>query len=145
MTANFKVKQKNFSAYYSNLAEIANFVRSFCQVAGLDDCASYHVETAVDEACSNIIEHGYGGEGEGQISISCEPVSDGLKITIIDYGKKFNPKKVSAPDIKASLTERKDHGLGLFFIKNFMDQVLFSTGSDNSNILTMIKYKESYK
>jgi len=134
--------KKNFPARYESLVEIARFIHPCCQNACLDSNSCYHVESAVDEACSNIIEHAYAGEENGNIEISCQDNPADITITIVDHGKNFNPENILDPDTNASLEDRESHGLGLFFIRKLMDQVEFSRAADNSNILTLVKFKK---
>ena len=135
------VNQKSFSAQYINLAEIATFIHSSCQEASFDNKACYSVETAVDEACSNIIEHAYLGNKDGVIDICCQVNQNGIEVTLIDHGQSFDPGIISEPDLTASIEDRDTHGLGLFFIRKLMDKVTFSRGNDQSNILILTKYK----
>jgi serine/threonine-protein kinase RsbW len=111
--------------------------------AGLADFAIYSVEMAVDEACSNIIEHAYGGENRGEIVCTCTVDPIGITIVLQDKGKPFDPKLVKVPDLKASLEERESHGLGLHFIRQWMDRVEFEPGSSQGNRLTMVKLRGS--
>jgi anti-sigma regulatory factor (Ser/Thr protein kinase) len=54
----------------SKVPEVCDFVVSVARKVGLDDRAAYHCQMAVDEACTNIIEHGYGRNGQvGRIEI----------------------------------------------------------------------------
>jgi serine/threonine-protein kinase RsbW len=106
----------------------------------------YAVELAVDEACANIIEYGYGGECQEQIECTCYIAPDRLTITLKDCGIYFNPNSVSPPDLKAPLEEREVGGLGLYFIHQLMDEVHYHTLPDETdkrdcNILTLVKYK----
>ena len=48
---------KSFPGRYESLALVAECVRKTAEEAGLDSMAVYEVETAVDEACTNIIEN----------------------------------------------------------------------------------------
>lgn len=48
---------------FENLATIADFVIQAAQASGLDEKAVFEVQMAVDEACTNIIQHDYGGGG----------------------------------------------------------------------------------
>ena len=50
---------------------------------------------AVDEACSNIIEHAYAGQENGIIDLSLETISKGLKVRLVDAGKHFTPGRYS--------------------------------------------------
>lgn len=129
-----------FPGRYESLAKIAELVQVASREFGLDSCAAYGVETAVDEACSNIIEHAYGGEDKGEIEFSYQVNPSNLVITLRDNGKKFKPRKVHTPQMNIPLKNKQNHGLGLYFIHQWMDEVYFDH-MDGYNILTMIKYK----
>ncbi|MEN4099562.1 MAG: ATP-binding protein [Anaerolineaceae bacterium] len=133
---------KSFPGRYESLAEIAEFVKELASAAGLSSFDIYAVETAVDEACSNIIEHGYQGEGIGEIYVSVEVMDSGLKIILHDHGRPFDPDAVPDPDLNASIEERASHGLGLYFMRRLMDEVHFSFTTDRGNTLTLVKNKE---
>jgi serine/threonine-protein kinase RsbW len=132
--------KKVFRAKFDSLAEIATFIHPYCQNARLDNSSCYHVETAVDEACSNIIEHAYEGENKGDIEVCCQVNPKDITITLTDYGKSFNPEEIPEPNRDAPLEERDSHGLGLYFIRKLMDKVVFTHGNDCSNVLVLIKY-----
>lgn len=131
-----------FEGRYANLAEIAAFVRQASNAAGLDDFAAYMVETAVDEACSNIIEHAYQGEGKGHIEVTTQPGPTGLKVILRDFGLPFEPEHVDDPDKELCLEDQPGHGLGLYFIRQWMDEVMFEFSPDRGNVLTMVKHRE---
>jgi len=132
-----------FPARLDSLAAIGEFVTLAAEAAGLDARAVYAVQLAVDEACANIIEHAYRGEGRGDIECTCMVNENGLTVILRDYGRPFNPTSVPEPDLYASLEDRKIRGLGLYFIRQLMDQVRFEFTADSGNVLTMIKRKES--
>ncbi len=132
---------KEFPGRFSSLCEISDFIQKAAQEIGFSDFELYAIETAVDEACSNIIEHAYGGENKGSIECNLEPQQDSLTIILKDRGKPFNPKLVTPPDLNCPLEERKNHGLGLYFIYQWMDDVSFSFEA-NRNVLTMVKRKQ---
>ena len=127
---------------YENLVKLSEFVRQSAQEAGLESFAIYSVETAVDEACANIIEHAYGGEGQGEIECCCEVEETGLIVRLKDHGKPFNPETVHDPNTRAPLKKRNSHGLGLFIMRKWMDDVRFEFNPETGNVLTMVKHKE---
>ena len=134
--------QKTFIGRFENLSLIGAFVSQAARKAGLDDEAIYAVELAVDEAATNIIEHGYGGETNGQIYCSCENLGNGLKIVLLDHGREFDPDVVPEPTFHGKSIENiTPRGLGLFFIKKLMDEVKFEFSQDQGNRLTMVKLK----
>jgi serine/threonine-protein kinase RsbW len=130
-----------FPGRLAEVARICEFASKMALKAGLDDMAAYSVELAVDEACTNIIEHAYGGEGKGDIQISCQILKDGLKVILKDEGRAFKPENVPVPNPKARLKEVKARGAGLFLIRKLMDEVHFDFSEAEGNRLTLIKRK----
>jgi serine/threonine-protein kinase RsbW len=131
-----------FPGRFESLAAIGKFVTRAAEAAGLDERAVYAVQMAVDEACSNIIEHAYGGEGQGDIECTCLVSDDGLSVILRDRGRSFDPAGVPPPDLHVSLEERDAGGLGLYFIRRLMDEVHFEFRPNLGNTLTMVKRKE---
>src|SRR5512144_2242959 len=105
------------------LSEVGNFIEDAASRCGMDDKQIYDVQMAVDEACTNVIEHAYGGKKSGKIEIVCEKRGNDFVVTIRDYGKPFDPDQVEQPKTNAPLSERNIGGLGLFFIHKLMDRV----------------------
>jgi serine/threonine-protein kinase RsbW len=134
---------KTFPGHFDSLAKIGEFVTRAARSAGLAGKAVHAVEMAVDEACSNIIEHAYGGEGRGDIECTCQINAQGLKVTLKDHGSSFDPSDIPEPDFDTSLEERGVGGLGLFLIRKLMDEVRFESQPDFGNVLTMVKHKET--
>ena len=122
-----------------NLATIADFVIKAAQASGLNEKATFEVQMAVDEACANVIEHGYGEEEEkGEIALCCKRAEDDFVVTIRDQGQPFNPEAIPPPDLTRSLAERRNGGLGLYFMRQLMDEVRFHFDTEG-NELTMLK------
>ena len=134
---------KIYPGRYESLPVIGEYIRRACEAAGFDNSTTYYIETAVDEACSNIIEHAYGGENVGDITCAYNFDADGITIILQDNGKTFDPGKISSPDCNAPLEDRDNHGLGLFFIRKIMDEVTFKSSPQNGNILTLIKRRNN--
>lgn len=132
-----------FPGRFESLAGISDFVQQAAREAGLSETGVYAVQTAVDEACSNIIEHAYGGEGIGNITCSVSVDPQGLTIILRDQGHPFDPSRIPDPKLCASLKERKVRGLGLYFIRKMMDEVIFDFDPVKGNQLTLVKRKET--
>ena len=131
---------QSFPGHYASLAKIGEFVRDIAQRAGFENFALYSIEMAVDEACSNIIEHAYAGEEKGDIRCSCSFSAEVLTIVLQDTGQPFNPSTVPQPNLSEDINQREAHGLGLYFIRQWMDDVSFEA-SGRFNTLTMVKRK----
>ncbi|MBI9050067.1 MAG: GAF domain-containing protein [Anaerolineaceae bacterium] len=131
--------EQTFPGKYNQLRLICEFVNAFAEEAGFSENDLYQISLAVDEACSNIIEHAYGAEDRGNIECSCSFVSSVLTITLRDDGQPFSPDDVPKPNIHAPLKQRKGHGLGYFFIQKIMDDVIYSPNDGNGNLLVLRK------
>ncbi len=126
---------------YDQLTPICEFVTDAAAAAGLGESERAHCQLAVDEACTNIIEHGYGGENRGAISVTCEVAPGEIVITIHDQAQHFDVSAVPEPDLQAPLDEMRIGGLGLYFMRHVMDAVEFSY-EGGGNKLVLVKRKK---
>ena len=128
---------------FDRLEQISKFIEQAGLEAGLDDSAICRCQLAVDEACTNIIEHAYEGEGHGNIDICCDPEPDAGELTIVieDHGKRFDPDSVPTPQLNTNLEDMQVGGLGLYFMRQVMDAVEFSY-QDGSNKLVLVKRRD---
>lgn len=138
-----KTITKTFAGNYQNLAAIGEFVVKIATDQGFSSKEVYAIQTAVDEACANIIDHAYKGEDLGEIKITITSFPDRIEIFIEDTGESFAPEEVPAPDITSPLEIRKERGLGVFFIRKLMDEATFDCSSEDCNTLTLVKFKRS--
>jgi anti-sigma regulatory factor (Ser/Thr protein kinase) len=127
-------------AQHDQLAQLATFVAVAAAEVGFDETQVNRIELAVDEACSNIIDHAYKGDtGSIQLEVEIEPQHQ-LTIVLIDQGQSFNPDHVPAYAPCTSLDEVKIGGLGIHLMRQAMDDVCYEFGVPGiGNRLTMKK------
>jgi serine/threonine-protein kinase RsbW len=135
--------KQTFPGNFKSLEPISEFIVHQAENAGFSAKDVYAIQTAVDEACSNIIDHAYGGENFGEINIIVKENKEDLRIIIFDQGKPFDPDDIPDPDITSPLEIRKERGLGIFFMKKLMDRVIFEFSPSQGNKLTLVKFKGS--
>jgi len=128
-----------FPGRFESLPKIRDFIVNAAVNAGLNEPDVYAVELAVDEACSNIIEHAYGGEGVGDIHCTCKVSDNDLTIILKDHGRPFEPESVPEPNFNAPIEDLKPGGAGLYLMRKMMDEIQFEFTSNNGNILVMVK------
>jgi serine/threonine-protein kinase RsbW len=133
-----KVYRLSIPGRFDQMERVCEFIGHAAAEAGLGDVESSRCQLAVDEACTNVIEHGYGGEDQGAIDLVCQVRSDDLVITIHDHARPFDPSEVPPPKLNASLDELKVGGLGIYFMRQVMDAVEFSY-EDGGNKLVLVK------
>jgi len=117
------------------------FAAQAAKDASMDDTEVYAVELAVDEACSNIIEHAYGSDKGGEIECTCIAANNCLTIILRDHGKPFDPSGGTEPDLVSGIEQRPLGGLGVYLMCQFMDEVRFEALGEAGNLLIMVKHK----
>lgn len=126
-------------ASVNNLPILRDFIEQACIHMRMDENVTTAFKLAVDEACTNIIMHGYNGLDPGLIELTIERKSDTLKLSVYDEGRAFDPEAVEAADIESEWEERKAGGLGLFLIREMMDDVHYESESGRGNLLILTK------
>jgi serine/threonine-protein kinase RsbW len=102
-----------FPASFDQLNAIREFAGQAARDVGMDDSEVYAVEMAVDEACTNVIEHAYRGINDGDIECTCDTGEETLTVIIRDHGRPFDQSTLQPPDILATLKHRRVGGLGV--------------------------------
>ncbi len=130
-----------FPAIVDRLSLVRNSVRTAAHKCGFEEPALQDIVLAVDEACQNIIVHGYGAEADGDIVLGIYRQIDAIRFRLRDY----------APDVQADqlvsrdLDDIRPGGLGIHFINQTMDAAVYQTLPDEpGNILEMIKHTGAY-
>jgi anti-sigma regulatory factor (Ser/Thr protein kinase) len=128
-----------FQADYKNLDSIREFVGRAAKDAGFDESGIYAIQLVADEASTNIIEHAYKTEKNGKIECSCSLVGNNLVIIFRDHGDRFDPELVPEPNLTGDINKRNIGGLGLYLIRQLMDEVQYESLGAAGNVLTLKK------
>ena len=110
------------------------------------DCspkALYQIEVAIEEILVNIVSYAELSEDEG-IEIRCEVLDDPLRIVLqfLDGGIPFDPLAAEDPDTSAEGLMEREGGLGIFMVKQMMDNVSY-TYEQGKNTFTILKNLDS--
>jgi serine phosphatase RsbU (regulator of sigma subunit)/anti-sigma regulatory factor (Ser/Thr protein kinase)/transposase len=130
--------QLKVTAEERHLVEIRDFVQDVGEKLLIPQKILANTKLAVDEACTNVVKHGYKGEPGGFIEIVITGNGREFSIAIHDTGKGFDLRNVKSPDLKMYVETRKRGGLGVFIMNQLMDEVRYRAGHDG-NVLTMVK------
>ena len=128
-----------FPARHDHLRAISAFVLDAIKNTPFDSRQRYAIDLAVDEACSNVIDHAYKDIDQGEIRISLDLTETGLRITIQDDGAPFDPECVAEPDLTSPLETRCERGLGVYLIREVMDEAAYDFSTPGVNQLTLVK------
>jgi serine phosphatase RsbU (regulator of sigma subunit)/anti-sigma regulatory factor (Ser/Thr protein kinase)/transposase len=121
-----------------HLAEIRDFIQDVGEKIQIPGKILANTKLAVDEACTNIVKHGYKGK-TGFIEVVVTGNQREFSMEIRDQGESFDLRNVKSPDLKMYVETRKRGGLGVFLMNQLMDDVRYRGGPDG-NVLTMSKH-----
>ncbi len=98
------------------------------------------VKTAVSEAVTNAVIHGY-EYGEGKIVIISRIYERCIEIEVIDNGKGIDDISLAMQPLYTSKPELERSGMGFTVMETFMDEVIVDS---NAGIGTSIKMKKTF-
>jgi anti-sigma regulatory factor (Ser/Thr protein kinase) len=121
------------------LAAIASFIKQAATNMGMDEDGTYAMELAVDEACTNVMDYAYQGQGGHPVTIECRDEGGNCIVVIRDHGRPFDPSHIESPDLRAPISRRKVGGLGIYIMRKLMDDVRFCCDPATGNELILVK------
>ncbi len=124
-----------------HLVKIREVIQDAAARTFTDEKMVARVVLAVDEAVANIMEHAYEDmEVPGDIRITVDADHTRFEVTITDTGKEFDPGTIETPDIIDHVRRGKKKGLGVFLMRQIMDEVKYTFVQGFRNELRMVKY-----
>lgn len=128
----------SFPADKKEVGRVVDFINGFLEKKDMNCKIISQIDIAVDEICSNIFNYAY-KDKKGQVLVEISYRDKMVVIRFVDTGVKFNPLEKEDPDVHLSLQERKIGGLGIYLVKQLMDDVKYEYSLKNENILTITK------
>lgn len=108
----------------------------------LDELAD--IKTAVSEAVTNSIIHGY-NEKAKKIRIKAKLFENGIEINILDWGKGIEDIQKARQPLWTSKPELERSGMGFTIMENFMDELHIESEPGKGTSITMKKKIKSSK
>ena len=123
----------------ANLAQVTEFIDGLLEQSDCPMKIQMKIDIAIDEIFGNIANYAY-ADAAGTVTVNAGYNADEaqFEITFIDSGMPYNPLEKDDPDVTLSAEERGIGGLGIFIVKNTMDDIIYRY-EDGCNILTLIK------
>ena len=111
------------------------------QLAGLDEDAIHWIGVAVRESVINAIKHGnredYGKMVTVEFAMAPSNDPSELVVRVLDQGEGFDPEEVADPLAPENIL--KSSGRGIFFMRNFMDDVTLKRAAEGGMEVRMVK------
>ena len=129
--------ERTFPAKDSALQDVLAFTEQQLNEAECPMKYVMQLTVAIEEMFVNVAHYAY-SDGSGTVRYSIEHKDNCITFRLADSGIPFNPLEKPDPDITLSAQERKIGGLGIYMMKQTMDDVTYEY-TNGENILTMKK------
>ena len=128
------------AATIDNLQQVIDFVAEKLEAHDCPLKASMQLELVIEEIFVNIASYAYEpSTGDATFCVDFEENPTAVLLTFIDGGKPYNPLEKADPDTSLDAEEREIGGLGIFLVKNNVDEISYER-TDDKNILRMKKF-----
>lgn len=122
----------------SEINKLSEFVEEIGNELSLAPDVVFNLNLVLEEAVVNIINYAYPKEEHQSIYLSATQHEDSIILVLTDTGVEFDPTMAPEADITLSAEERPIGGLGIFLIRQIMNEVRYDR-IDGKNVLTMEK------
>ena len=121
-----------------HLRKVRHFVARHTKDARFPDHTVEAIKLAVDEACSNVIKHAYGGKSGHSVEINLTVTPSCLTVTICDHGRPFDETSYTTPEIPQLVKQKRSGGLGVHIIRQLMDEVEYQSVQGRNELRLVI-------
>ena len=136
-TPGLRTVKLDIASRFDMLEMVQTVLTRAAEVAGFDDDASHYLSVAVRESVVNAIKHGNKGDETKRVAIVLTSQANALEVRVQDQGQGFDPAAV--PDPLAEENLLKADGRGIFFMRQFMDEVSYSFPPRGGTVVKMVK------
>ena len=126
---------------HQELQKIRDFVKNRAENFGFNELDSNKIVLAVDEACTNLINHAFKKQDGREICVQVEANKSDFIITISDDAEPFDPLEIASPNMQEYFSKFKRGGLGIHLMRLVMDEISYLPSNDTNprNILRLRK------
>lgn len=122
----------------AEISKLAQFIEEIGDAFSLSPDVVFNLNLVLEEAVVNVINYAYPKEEHQSIYLSAKLLEDSIVFVLTDTGLEFDPTKAPDADITLSADDRPIGGLGIFLIRQIMNQVKYER-IDGKNVLTLEK------
>ena len=126
-----------FPSRISAVDDAAAAVSEFMNRLGIAEDVAFGVDMAVREAVTNAVVHGNKLDEAKLVDLTLKQTPEVFEISVHDEGSGFNPSEVPDPTKDENIL--RTSGRGIFFMRNFMDEVEWLTDLNGGTSVRMIK------
>ena len=122
----------------SEISRLNDFIENIGNEFNLTPDVVFNLTLVLEEAVVNVINYAYPKEDHEKIYLSARLHEGSIILVLTDTGKEFDPTMAPDADVTLSAEDRQIGGLGIFLIRQIMNEVKYER-IDGKNILTLEK------
>ncbi len=136
-TPDTRTVKLDVASRFEMLEVVQTVLAQVSALVGFDEDAAHYLSVAVRESVVNAMKHGNKMDEAKRVEVSFTMRARELEVMIHDDGAGFDPDTV--PDPLAPENLLKAYGRGIFFMRQFMDDVSYSFPTKGGTVVTMVK------
>ena len=122
----------------SEVSRLTDFIENIGNEFNLTPDVVFNLTLVLEEAVVNVINYAYPKEDHESIYLSAKMQDGSIIFVLSDSGKAFDPTMAPEADVTLSAEDRQIGGLGIFLIRQIMNEVKYER-IDGKNVLTLEK------
>ena len=122
----------------SEICRLNDFIEDIGNEFSLTPDVVFNLTLVLEEAVVNVINYAYPKEDHESIYLSAKMQDGSIIFVLSDSGKEFDPTMAPEADVTLSAEDRQIGGLGIFLIRQIMNEVRYER-IDGKNVLTLEK------
>ena len=122
----------------SEISRLYEFIEGLGEDFSLSPDIVFNLNLVLEEAVVNVINYAYPKEEHESIYLSARMHEGSIILVLTDTGKEFDPTAAPEADVTLSADERQIGGLGIFLIRQIMNEVKYER-IEGKNVLTLEK------
>ena len=122
----------------SEISRLNDFIEDIGNEFSLTPDVVFNLTLVLEEAVVNVINYAYPKEDHESIYLSAKMQDGSIIFVLSDSGKEFDPTMAPEADVTLSAEDRQIGGLGIFLIRQIMNEVRYER-IDGKNVLTLEK------
>lgn len=140
MTAKLLQKELMIPSDPKHLRDARGMVREACETAGIKGRDGRLMVLAVDEAVTSIVTHAKDTNRQGDVRVLVDINETRFRAFIEDFTNHTDSSALSEVELVACLDQERKHQLGVFLMREIMDEVTYTYKRGFQNDLELIKF-----
>jgi len=121
------------------LSEMLDRLEAYAEETELPPRVAYRLAVVCEELAANVAMHGAGGEdGATYVEVAVERIDDGVRFSVEDNGRPFDPLGQAKPDTEASVEDRPIGGLGIHFVRSLVQDIAYERVNETNRLTAVL-------